>query len=122
MKTSRPGSQNSRDVDDSGVPPVQDQRSTSMVDHSFTLQAIMEVQKTLGNLDGKLGAVADRLDKLENRVSSLDDKLSGVTHKLYAAGVVLAIALAVGGFLLNKSWDRALDLLANQIKQGQQHP
>ena len=122
MKTSRQNRPINRDVDDNGAPAVQDQRSTPMIDHSFTLQAIMDVQKTLGTLDGKLGALVDRLDKLENRVSGLDDKLSGVTHKLYAAGVVLAIALAMGGFLLNKSWDRAIDLLANQIKQGQQHP
>jgi len=102
-------------------PPLrQTPPNAPMLDHSFTLQAVMEVQKSIGQLTEATRSMRADMDKQSARLDKIDEKLSGITHKLYAASVVLAIALAAGAFLLNKSWDRALDLLADQIKSSQQ--
>ena len=93
-----------------------------MMDHSFTLQAIMELQKSVGQLTEAVNTTRSSLDKQGEHLGKIEEKISGITHKLYAAGVVLAIGLAVGGFLLNKSWDKALDLLADQIQSGPTQP
>lgn len=80
-------------------------------DHSFTLQAVMELKGSLGELTGTVKSLNASVEALSKKLDKMDDKLSGVTHKLYAAGVVLAIALATGGFLVNKAWD----MMAAQI-------
>lgn len=91
-------------------------------DHSFTLQAIMELQRSTGELRSSVQSLKESIEKLdaniersqqrmEGRIDRFDEKISGVTHKIYAAGVVLVILLAVGGFIVNKAWD----LMAEQI-------
>ena len=70
------------------VPPGQ----TPMLDHSFTLQAIMELQRTLA----ELGAKTERLIK---DVESQNGKLDAVRHQVtYAKGalVILAAILGIG--------------------------
>lgn len=80
-------------------------------DHSFTLQALMELQRSTGELSAAIRSTTDAIEKLDAKVDRLEDKLSGVTHKIYAAGVVLAILVAVGAFVVDKAWD----LMATQI-------
>ncbi|GAB1393341.1 hypothetical protein MASR1M60_15040 [Rhodocyclaceae bacterium] len=82
-------------------------------DHSFTLQAIMELQKTVGQLSAEIKALAAASEKAAGKLDKIEDKVSGVTHKLYAAGVVITILLVVGGFIINKAWDMA----ANHITE-----
>lgn len=71
----------------------------------------MEVKGSIGELNGTVKSLNSSVEKLASKVDKMEDKLSGVTHKIYAAGVVLAIALVVGGFIVNKAWD----LMATQI-------
>jgi outer membrane murein-binding lipoprotein Lpp len=80
-------------------------------DHSFTLQAIMEMHKCVGNLQASTDNLTTSIQELSKRVDGMNEKLSGVTHKMYAAGVVLAILVAIGGFIVSKSWD----LMVSQI-------
>jgi len=80
-------------------------RHFSGADHSFTLQAVMELQKSTGHLTEAVAGLRRSVDSQADRLQGIEDKLSGVTHKLYAAGVVLALLLAIGGFIVNKAWD-----------------
>jgi hypothetical protein len=80
-------------------------------DHSFTLQAIMEMQKSIGALQASSNNVSSSVDTLSKKLDKTDEKLSGVTHKIYGATAVLAILVALGGFVVNKAWD----LMASQI-------
>lgn len=80
-------------------------------DYSFTLQAVMELQKSTGQLTESINSLRSSVEKQTTKLEKLEDKLSAVTHKIYAAGVVLTILLAVGGFLVNKAWN----LMAQQI-------
>lgn len=80
-------------------------------DHSFTLQTVMELQKSTGQLTECINSLRSSVDKQTTKLEKLEDKLSSVTHKIYAASVVLTIMVAVGGFIVNKAWN----LMAQQI-------
>lgn len=90
--------------------------------HDFTLQAVMEMQKSVGQLTGEITALSSAVEKLDTKLSKLDEKLSGVTHKVYAAGVVISILVLVGGFFVNKAWDMAASHLADIAKAAIQQP
>lgn len=81
-------------------------------DHSFTLQAIMEMQKAIGGISAEIKALSAGQQKFETKLDKMEDSLSTMSKQLYAAGVVILIALAVGGFIVDKAWD----LMAEQIK------
>lgn len=85
-------------------------------DHSFTLQAIMELQKSNGQVSADIKTLTASIDKLSGKVEKIEDKVSAVTHKLYAAGVVLAILLVVGGWIINKAWDMAAGHISDIAK------
>lgn len=102
-------------------------------DHSFTLQAIMEMQKSIGQLSAEIKTLSIQQDKVSGKFDKLDDKLSGkmekiddklsvVTHKIYAAGVVMAILLVVGGFIINKAWDMAVSHVTEIAKTAIAQP
>ena len=81
-------------------------------EHSFTLQAVFELQKSMGQLTEAVNSLKVSIDNQSNRIQRLEDKLSGVTHKLYAAGVVLTIILVIGGWMINKAWDFMIGQIA----------
>lgn len=74
-------------------------------DHSFTLQAIMELQRSAGEITQALRSLEKTVGKFDTRLDGAEAKLSGVTHKIYAAGAVLTILVGVGAFIVDKAWD-----------------
>jgi hypothetical protein len=98
-----------------GIEPVP---YTSHQDHSFTLQAIMELQKSVGALEAKQDTLimaireqGDRvektLDRIGERIGKVEKELSEITKKIYAASAILAFLVAVGAFFVDKAWDMA---------------
>ena len=80
-------------------------------DYSFTLQTVMEMQKTLGQLTQ---AVTTLTDESRKRGETLDK----ISHKVYAAQVVITIAAVVLGgvgsallYLLIEIWKTISPLL-----------
>lgn len=69
-------------------------------DHNFTLQTIMEVQKTLGGL-------VKQIDGLDKNVNKLSDDVSKHGKWIFAANAVVLIALGILGFLAKILWDIA---------------
>ena len=67
-------------------------------DFSYTLEVVMEMQKTLG-------AHTQAVTTLTDEVKGLRTKVDKMSHIIYAAGVVGTILLAVGVWLLNKMAD-----------------
>ncbi|MNM71063.1 hypothetical protein D3C81_827160 [compost metagenome] len=57
-----------------------------MPDHSFTLQAIMELQKSCGALTAKLDSLSGQIDRMEQTIKSdanrFDDKLDDVDQSV----------------------------------------
>lgn len=98
-------------------PPRTDVQSTppyASPGHDFTLQAIMELQKSNGQLTEAVNSLKTSIDKQDSKLDKLEIKMSGVTHKIYAATIVLAICLVVGGFLVNKLWDLTVPQLTQE--------
>ncbi len=63
-------------------------------DYSFTLQTIMELQKAVG-------ALTQAVTTLTNEVAEQGRLLDRISHRVYAAGVVLAVAAPIIIFLAN---------------------
>ena len=70
----------------------------SGIDHSFLLQSIMEVQRSVGQLTQATTTLTE--DSRDHR-----KQLNRISHIMYAVGVVGAILLAVLIFLANKIAD-----------------
>lgn len=68
----------------------------------------MELQKSNGQLTEAVHRLRESIEKQDARLDRMETTLSGVTHKIYAAGVVLAILVVIGGFMVNKAWDIAM--------------
>lgn len=70
-------------------------------DHSFTLQAVMEVQKTIGRLEHAVETLTEESKK--NR-GILED----INKKIYAAKVLISVLFGSGilMFIINKFWDK----------------
>ena len=80
-----------------------------MTDYSFTLQAVMELQKAVGQL-------TERINVLVGRVDSQGETLNSVSRNIYAGWIVLVIFLAVGGFLLDKLWPGITKMLEQVLR------
>ena len=72
----------------------------------------MEIQGSIGGLTEAVRNLNSNIEKQNETIGKLEEKLSGVTQKIYAAGVVLAVLLVIGGFVVDKAWD----LVADQVK------
>lgn len=90
---------------------------TSHHDHSFTLQAIMEMQKTLGGLCEKIDSLNTRINNFEKRLESVESTVSSMSHKQYAAGIILLMAIAIGGFIIDKAWDLVVEQIKPKIEE-----
>ncbi len=104
-----------------GVPsafsqPASTPQSYPVHEHSFTLQTVLELQKSVGELCSEVRLTREAIDKLDSRLDKIEERVSSVTHKLYAASVVVAILVAVGAFVINKAWDAAAEHLADVAK------
>ena len=85
-------------------------------EYSFLLQMVMELQKSTGQLTEAVNSLKLAIENQNSRYNRIEEKLSGVTHKIYAAGVVLAILLVVGGWFFNKAWDLMVKQLTSQTE------
>ena len=92
---------NNRNQGQDASPPNPDTSTPDrypLQDHSFTLQLIMELQRSSGQLLEAVNAVNQRLDKLES-------SMTGVKITMGVSAGILAIVIAVSGFFIDKAWD-----------------
>lgn len=77
--------------------------SLSGIDHSFTLQTIMELQKSCGALSAQLTALSGQIDRMERNASDganrFDDKLDGLADSIRTVENKIQIVSKVGGIL-----------------------
>ena len=91
-------------------------------EHSFTLQAVMELQKSTGQLTSSVDSLKHAIDKQDKKLSDIESTVTNVEKKIYAAIVVLTILVAVGGFVVNKSWDLMVKQITSQPVQISETP
>lgn len=85
----------------------------------FVWQQLGDIQKVLGRLESHTQRLSEDIQKLDGKMEETNAKLSNVNQKIYAAGVVLTILLALGGFIVNKSWDMMARTLIEQSAAAQ---
>lgn len=78
-------------------------------EYSFSLQAVMELQKAVGQL-------SERMDSVRKQIENQGEKLDSISHQIYAAWAVLVVLLTVGGFIIDKSWSLIMAVLALALK------
>lgn len=90
-------------------------------DHSFTLQAIMEMQKSVGALESAVNGLTTQIGSQKQSMDDLKKKVGHVEKVMYAAGVILLIGLSLAGWLLSTAKDFAMTYykasLDAQVKQ-----
>ena len=70
-------------------------------DHSFTLQAVMEIQKSVGSLENAVKELSERVEKQQRTISWMARVL------WMAAGAALIL-----GWIINNRFDEILNVLA----------
>ncbi|WP_160055755.1 hypothetical protein [Pseudomonas sp. R84] len=116
-----------------GTLPSSPPSTFSSHDHSFTLQMIMELQKSSGAIETQLKALRDQLNKIEDRhskadektdskIDKLDDSLRGVQNKISVlskvAVILFAIAVMVGGVAWTVTQDAFKDITKTAINSA----
>lgn len=83
-----------------GSLPAATPQSYGMVDHSFTLQTVMELQKNVGALTSQVQHLAGVIEKLEGTVSGntekLDQRLGGLEGDVRAVHTKVSLTGRVG--------------------------
>ena len=74
-------------------------------DHSFTLQAIMEVQKSVGSLENAIKALSERVDRQRHTINRMARVL------WMAAGAALVLGPLITWIVTNR-FDEILNALA----------
>lgn len=104
-------------------PSITNPPFTGHHDHSFTLQMIMELKGSVGELKSSISALKESVDKscdrierqvdrIDSRIESAEGKISSHGATLKIAGILLTIAIVVGGFFINTAKDIMLARLA----------
>ena len=98
--------------------------TTPQLDHSFTLQAVMELQKNVGELTSLVAGQQKFLDRLEQKLDTLERKVSRISHWVFAALLAASLLAAAGGYFLDKAWDYMLsqDTVVTQHPPTTNHP
>lgn len=82
-------------------------------DHSFTLQAIMELQKSTGKLEATMEAQCALLKKLDEKLDKVSDDVAYHNKIVFAATAIISVVVALGCYASNKAIEFGLD----QIKE-----
>ena len=77
------------------VPPPRPQ----MIDHSFTLQAIMELQKSVSQLATKTDRLISDVESHGTKIDDVRGKIRFVQGALWVIGVTVTVGIAVIGVL-----------------------
>jgi hypothetical protein len=84
-------------TDQAAATPARDTYRHAL-DQDYAISILMEMQRTLGKTE-------QSITDLKNSVSDATNKISRIEKIIYAAGVVLAIVVVTGGWLLNSAKD-----------------
>lgn len=77
----------------------------SALEHDFSLQAIIELQRSVGRLEGKL-------DKLSEQVDRQQGTITWMTRVMFTAAGALLIPGPIMAWILNNRFDQILNTLA----------
>jgi hypothetical protein len=99
-----PKSEAGQDTTPKSFPEVPPPALAHSVGTMHLVESMMQIQQAIGELKSDVGHLKSASDKQGKKV----DRIS---HVIFAAGVVLAIAVTVFGFIINKIGDSLITLL-----------
>jgi len=88
----------------------------SALDHSFVLQSIMEVQKSIGQLNANVTTLIEQSRDHSRKIEDACKDIHAAKKVLYALGAVFTALGGIGVFFLNKIWDAVLPLIKANLK------
>lgn len=102
-----------KDERSSGTPVSMPEGTPSLAsphDHSWTLQAVMEMQKSVGILGEKVDRLSSDISGLDSKMNGFGEKLDKVKHwqAVVSGGaiVVAAVAAIIWSVITFVPWDR----------------
>lgn len=97
------GKSKATDVDSAPSSPqtTPDRIAHGQPGHDFTLQAVMELQKSVGELVARVDALRSSVDGVRSKV----DDLVGWKHRIVGGAVVFGVVATVLGFVIGKASD-----------------
>lgn len=93
-------------VDQSSVPPSIGYRHS--VDQDYAISILMELQKSMGKIESVSEGLKTDMGEIKADMSEIKRKVSKSEKILYASGVVLTIAVVIGGWMLNTAKEFAI--------------
>ena len=101
---SRSRGETGRETSPKAFPEVPPTTYSESVGSAWLMESVMQMQQSIGELKATVSHLTTASDKQSS-------KLDSISHRIYAAGAVLTIVIAVGGFFLSKIWDGVFMLL-----------
>jgi hypothetical protein len=96
-----------RETTPKSFPEVPPSTYTESVGSAWLMESVMQMQQSVGELKATVGHLTTASDRQAT-------KLDSISHRIYAAGVVLAVLLSIGGFFMNKIWDGVVTIMIAQ--------
>jgi len=97
--------------------PSSTTQPTSNQDYSFTLQMIMELQRSVGQVSESVAQIHRETGKIESKINKLESSMSSVKTTITVAGIVLTIIIAISGFFVDKVWDSVANHIDISVKK-----
>jgi hypothetical protein len=76
-----------------------------MTDYSFTLQAVMELQKTVGGLTSNVAALQRDSEKQGDKLNKISHQIASARTALVIIGIALSGMIGILSFVANKLAD-----------------
>lgn len=66
------------------------------------------MQKSIGGLEASVNNLATQIGSQKQSIDDIKTKVGAIEKTMYAAGIILVISLAIGGWMLNTAKDFAM--------------
>ena len=100
----RSSKETGRETAPTKFPEVTPSAYADSVGSTWLMESVMQMQQSIGELKATVHHLTTASDKQSA-------KLDSISHRIYAAGAVITLVIAVGGFFLSKIWDGVFTLL-----------
>lgn len=104
MARSPPKAEAAKDTTPKQFPEVAPPAYAQAVGATYLVESMMQMQQAIGEMKATMA-------HLKTSSDNQSKKLDRVSHIIFAAGVVLTIAIGIGGFVMNKVWDGVVTMV-----------
>lgn len=103
-------------------PPQANPGPVGLGDHNWTMNAVVQLSTSVGRLETAITGLSGQIEDLKRIQTETANRVETVERKLLVAASIVAIAVAVGGFIANKAIDFGLEMAKAKITEPDQPP